>query len=564
MTLKQMLIDYAKDVINSPETNCEKYRWACQRFLRDVERENTDDFLYIFDEEKAIRFLEWMTCFTHSKGPLAGKPIEPAPIQMFIFSQLYGWVNRDTKRRRFRKLYWQVGRKNAKTQSLACVSSYEASAFGEPYSEVYIAATKREQAEILWNEVEIQIKNSEFAKSFKTAYKQISHSKSGSFIKALSKDSGKTGDGFNPQFGAVDEYHAHPTAEIYEVLESGQGARDQPLIGIITTAGFNLTYPCYLQEYSYASRLLNPDDDTENDEVLCIINELDKNDDIKNENNWIKANPILASHETGISYLRSRLRTALDVPEKMRDFLTKNMNVWVDAPDSAYIEIDKWDKCKVSLEELENNLKNTDCYIGVDLSLTTDLTAIGLVGKNNDKTYVKVIGFIPENKYQERMAVDKVPYDVYVREGYLILTEGSVVDYHLVQSYIEKWCKEYRVKEICFDRYQATNMMMNLNNEGYTVVEIPQSFAFLSEPTKEFRAQTFNQLIGHDGNRLLRRALMNAMTRVDDMENIMLSKKKSVGRIDPIAALMNAFSRQMANANAVDLDEYYSSIDFSF
>ncbi|MBF0780504.1 MULTISPECIES: terminase large subunit [unclassified Granulicatella] len=564
-TLREMLIDYSNQVISNEKHHCQKERWANQRFLRDLQRENTDDFPYIFNEDKALRFLNWMSKFKHSKGKLAGQYINPAPIQIFIFSNLYGWIHKDTGYRRFKKSYWQVARKNAKTQSMACVGSYEASAFGEAYSEVYIGATKSDQAKLLWNETNIQISKSEFSDKFKVSYGKITHIKSGGFIQALSKDSGKTGDGFNPQAGLIDEYHAHKTTELYDVIDSGMGARTQPLLNIITTAGFELTNPCYAIEYQYVSKILNPHDDIENEEYFVMVNELEAGDDIKDEETWIKANPIVATHDIGMNYLRGQLKIALDVPEKMRNFLTKNMNIWVDMPENGYMDITKWDKNSVDNETLEKAIKTADnCYLGVDLSMTTDLTSISLVAEKDGKKYVKQLSFMPEEKYYERMNTDKVPYDLYVKDSLLILTEGAVVDYSVVESYILKWCEEYPVKMVCFDKYNAVGMMVSLSAKGINAIEIPQTIIHLSLPTKEFRNEVYKGNVYHNGDKLLKRAILNAKTRVDDQENIMISKRTSNGRIDPLASVLNAFSRILSDAQEVDANLYYSSADFSF
>lgn len=250
--LKQWLTEYSQNVLNGDVVACEKHKWACLRFLNDLEREGTDEFPYVFNEDKALHFLKWMTLFKHTKGKLAGQRIEPQPIQIFIFANIYGWIHKETSIRRFNKAYWQVGRKNAKSQSLACVGSYEASAFGEPMSEVYVGATKTEQSKIVWNEIKAQINGSTFLKDkFKIANGRITHLKSDGFIRALSKEDGQTGDGLNVQAGLIDEFHAHKTTEIYDVLVSGSGARPQPLMFIITTAGFELNNPCYAVEYKY-------------------------------------------------------------------------------------------------------------------------------------------------------------------------------------------------------------------------------------------------------------------------------------------------------------------------
>lgn len=561
-TLKEMLVNYSQSIVDSEYGHCQKEKWACMRFLRDVERENTDDFPYYFDDKSALRFLKWMTNFKHSKGVLAGKPIDPAPIQMFIFGNIYGWKHRDTGHRRFRVSYWQVGRKNAKTQSNACVASYEASAFGEPYAEVYIGATKTEQAKILWNETLIQINNSAFKNKFKKAYGKITHEKSGGFIQALSQEAGKTGDGLNPQAGLIDEYHAHKTSEIYEVLKSGQVARPQPLISIITTAGFELNNPCYQEEYAYVSKLLDPNSDIENDSYFAMVNELDAGDNVKDERNWIKANPIVATTAEGMQFLRDELKIALDVPEKMRGFLTKNMNIWVDMPESGYMDMEKWKKAES--DDFDTFVQDANVYLGVDLSMTTDLTSIGLVFIKNGQYRVKQLSFMPRDKFHERMAKDKVRFDLYRDRGELMLTDGAVVDYTVVKAYILKWAAEYNVKEVCYDKYNATQLVWELEQEGLTMVDVPQAIAVLSDPTKKFREAVYNGQLKHFNDRLLTWAVGNARLAVDASENIKITKAKSVDRIDPIAALINAFSRAMQDNHLINLEEAILADEWGF
>lgn len=563
-TLKDMLIDYCHAGIDGPDAwkHCKKDKWALMRFLRDVERENTDEFPFYFDDEAALRFLRWMTNFKHSKGVLAGQPIDPAPIQMFIFGNLYGWKHRDTGHRRFRISYWQVGRKNAKTQSNACVASYEASAFGEPYAEVYIGATKTEQAQILWKETLIQINNSAFKDKFKKAYGEILHEKSGGFIKALSQEAGKTGDGLNPQAGLIDEYHAHKTSEIYEVLKSGQVARPQPLISIITTAGFELNNPCYQEEYAYVSKLLDPNSDVENESYFAMVNELDEGDSVKDERNWVKANPIVATTAEGMQFLRDELKIALDVPEKMRGFLTKNMNIWVDMPDAGYMDMDKWNAAES--HDFEAFANGASAYLGFDLSMTTDLTAVGLVLVKNGEYRVKQLSFMPRDKFHERMAKDKVRFDLYKDRGELILTDGAVVDYSIVEGYIKKWAQEYRVKEVCYDRYNASQTVYNLEQEGLTMVDVPQQIMTLTDPTKKFREAVYTGQLKHTGDRLLRWSMGNARLAIDASENIKITKNKSIDRIDPVAALINAFSRAMQDNQKADLNKIILSDDWGF
>jgi phage terminase large subunit-like protein len=554
--LKQWLIDYCHDVLNGDIIACQKHKWACRRFLRDVEREGTDEFPYVLDEEKALRFLNWMTLFKHTKGKLAGQRIEPAPIQVFVFGNIYGWVHKETGLRRFKKAYWQVARKNAKSQSLACVGSYEAFAFGESMAEVYIGATKTEQSKIVWNEIKAQIQGCDFLKGkYKIAYGKIEHLKSGSFIAALSKDAGKTGDGLNVQCGIIDEYHAHSTSEIYDVLVSGMGARPQPLMMIITTAGFELQHPCYSVEYQYVSKILDPDNPIENDEYFVMINELDKDDDIKDERNWEKANPILCSYEEGIAYLRGELKAALDVPEKMRNFLTKNMNVWVNMRENGYMDMSKWAACGQDFDL--SIVEGLECTVGVDLSAKIDLTSVGFEFKKDGKYIVLSHSFMPEDTLDRKRRMDKVPYDLWVQQGWITTTPGAVVDYNFIKSYIKQFEQQYNVKirEICADPWNATQFMQDMEAEGYTVVEIRQGIQTLGGATKDFREQVYQGNVIHNNNPVLTWALSNAVTRQDANENIMLDKSKSTERIDPIAAVINAHVRAMLKSETIDINK---------
>lgn len=541
MKLTEWLTDYCHDILNEEVTSCEKHKWSCLRFISDIEKQKKKSFPYKFDEEKAFKFLRWMTLFKHSKGVLAGKHIDPADIQIFIFANIYGWMNNKTGKRRFKKAYWQVARKNAKSQSLALVSTYECFALGEPSSEIYCAATKTEQAKIVWQEAQTQVLGcKELKGKFKIAYSKIQHPKSGSYIKALSKEDRKSGDGLNPQAGVIDEYHAHDTAEIYDIIDSGMGARAQPLLMIITTAGYELVKPCYSIEYKYVSQILDPSNPIENDEYFVMVNELDKEDNIKDETVWEKANPILFTYEEGRSYLRSQLRAALDAPEKMRTYLTKNMNKWVEMREDGYMDMSKWARCAT---EILPELK--ECYVGVDLSAKIDLTSVSFVFPIEDRYVVLSHSFMPRETFERKMRTDKVPYDLWVKEGWMTLTEGDIVDYNHVKHYVIEIAteKEWVIREIDYDPYNATQFAINMEEEGYEPIEIRQGVKTLSEPTKCFREMTYSQKIIHDNNPVLSWAMGNAVVRQDHNENIMLDKKKSSNRIDPAAATINAYSR---------------------
>lgn len=560
---KQWVIEYSHDVLNGDVIACEKHKWSCLRFLNDIEREGTEEFPFIFDEERAIKFLNWMTLFKHTKGKLAGKRIEPSPIQMFIFGNVYGWVHKDKKFRRFKKAYWQVARKNAKSQSLACVGSYESSALGETMAEIYIGATKTEQARIIWNEIKSQVNSSSFlSEKFSVANGRITHYKSEGFIRALSKEDGQKGDGLNVQAGLVDEYHSHKTSEIYDVLVSGSGARTQPLMFIITTAGFELNNPCYSVEYQYIEKILDPNNPIENEEYFVMVNELDKDDDIKDESVWEKANPILCSYEEGLAFLRGELKSALDVPEKMRNYLTKNMNIWVNQRKNGYMNMKKWKLCEDSFDF--ERFRGCECVVGVDLSAKIDLTSISFIFKSNDEYHVLSHSFMPEDTVETKRKTDKVPYDLWIQQGWITTTPGAVVDYSFIKSYLEniKVKYEINVSEVCADPWNATQFMQDLESAGYNVIEIRQGMQTLGAPTKDFREKVYLKRVRHNNNPVLTWAIGNAVTKQDPNENIMLDKSKASNRIDPIASIINAHVRSMLNINTTSIYEERGLITF--
>lgn len=555
MTLVQELTEYCNGVLKDEPLSCQKHKWACQRFLSDLQRQGTPDFPYVFLPEKAERFYNWCELFRHTKGVLAGKGIKLAPILKFIFGNLYGWYHLGTGYRRFNKLYWQVARKNAKSQMLSLVASYELMAFNETGSEiqeVYCAATKSEQARIVYAETLAMLRKCSALKGkWKEAYGRIKHLKTDSFMRVLSDDDKKSGDGLNPQCGIVDEYHAHPTTEVYDIIDSGMGARSQPILATITTAGFDLNNPCYRVEYQLISNVLNPDIDFRLDNYMIMVNELDKDergevsDDIEDPNVWIKANPIICSYPEGIDYISKKIKEAIGVPEKLRNVLTKHLNVWVHLTETSYVSPARWGLCKVdSLPDL----KDLTAYVGLDLSSKVDLSSVAIEIPYEDKYIIKSHSFIPEETFDIKMKTDKVPYDVWLKEGWLTVFPGPIVDIRAVIQWVRDETERHGwyLEEWCFDPWSCSQVMSWLIEEGESVVEVRQGVRTLSEPTKDFRDQILKGNIIHDGSPLMSWSIGNAIVDVVDRnENILLNKKKSVQRIDPLAAAINAHVRGM-------------------
>lgn len=546
MNLTDELIAYSEDCISGKIVACRKHKWAGMRFLRDIDRQNTDEFPYVFDEKKALRFLNWMRLFKHRRGILKGQRIEPHIIQKFVFGNVYGWVHRDTGYRRFRRFYWQVGKKNAKSQSLACVGTYETMALGEGAAEVFCAATKTEQGRIVHDEAAAMLRGcAELQGRFNIAYGRIWHIKTGSFMRVLSKEDGQKGDGINPQCTIVDEYQAHDTAEMYDVADSSDVALPQPLLAIITTAGFDLSKPCYSVEYHLVSKILDPDNPFEDDAYFVMINELDAEDDIMDPSVWPKSNPILCSYPEGVEALARKLKTAIEEPQKMRNFMTKNMNVWIQQKEQGYMDMGKWMACAAKPDDPFPDIKGLDVITGLDLSQGTAFSSVSHeISLPDGRIAVMSKSFLPKETLDTYRSRNNTKIPLWCEQGHIIETPGAVVEYNYILDYLDEVyeANEWRKGEIAFDRALATWLIQQLELRGFIPVNITQGMLTLGSPTKDFRMEVYKANVIHD-DPVLSWAIGNAVCDEDKNENVMLNKKKSKEMIDPAAALINAHVR---------------------
>lgn len=553
MDNKEEIIQYCRNCISGEIPSGKKHIWACERFLRDLERIGTEDFPYIWDEQRADRIVKWFSLLKHSKGALAGKPIELTSWQKFRECQIYGWIHRETGRRRFRKAFTEVGRKNAKSQMEAGEALFElaiTSTQNQEVNEVYTAGVKRDQSKIVFNECDLMTRGSLIRSKFNFKRDCIEHIKTGSFMKALSKEDGRSGDGTNPAFLIIDEYHQHPTTDFYD-LALGSNTKE-PLTSIITTAGKDLTYPCYTQEYDYCTKLLDPNVDVQNDEYFVDICEADTGDDIGSEDTWKKANPIRAYFPEGLQKIREDYEVAKQIPEKLIAFLTKMLNMWVQAKDNGYMDMSKWKACEV--KELPIDIAGRPVYVGFDMSSKIDLTSVAFIipyqcdvvdaqGKPVVRYIIWTHSFIPTtDKLREHIIKDKMPYDAWERMGYLTLTNTPIVDQNFVMKYVLDECEKYNldVQCLCFDPANASKIMMDLSDQGYVVEEVFQSHKSLNESTQGFREQVFAGNIAYIRNPLLNYAMSNAVIRTSN-GLIKIDKDATAKRIDPIDATLAAF-----------------------
>lgn len=573
MTVKNRLIRYATDCISG--ISCKKHKQACSRFLRDVKREESGEASFYWDDQEAQKIIKWFSLLRHSKGVLAGKPIKLTEWQQFHLCQLYGWRRKEDGYKRFKKSFIEVARKNAKSQEEAGVALYEISVQATKNKEVYeyyTAGVKRDQSKIVFEEAKLMLNGSPLRKKFKLTNNAITHVKTGSYIKALSKEDGKTGDGTNPAGLIVDEYHQHKTTEF---LDLGLGSNTkESLLMIITTAGMDLTYPCYTQEYDYCSKVLDSNIDVENDTYLIDIMEIDAGDDISDEENWKKANPIRMSYPAGREKIRGDYEIAKVIPEKMIAFLTKMLNIWVQQKENGYMNMEKWKKCEA--KKLPIDIKGKPVYVGFDMSSKIDLTSVAFVipyrngkldqtGREITEYIVLSHSFIPnQEKLMERVFRDKVPYDAWEREGFITVTNSEIVDQNVVMDYVLNFCKENEldIQTLCFDPANASKIMIDLSNEGYIVEEVYQSHKSLNEATEGFREEVYMGTVCYLYNPVLNYSMSNAVIRKNN-GLIKIDKDATSKKIDPVDATLCGYKlaryHEFNNIRQEALDEFLAN-----
>lgn len=550
LTIREELTRYAEKCLSGEIVAGKKHKWACKRLLHDFERIGDADFSYIWDENQAEEIVSWFALLRHSKGVLAGQPIQLTDWQKFTLCQIYGWRHKDTGRRRFTIAFIEVGRKNAKSQMLAGCMLYEIAVIstrnGEVY-ETYTAGTKHDQSMIIVDECQNMLKRSPLLSRFKLTKSKIEHRKTGSFIRALSREDGQKGDGTNPAMLVLDEYHQHDTTEFYD-LGLGSNTKE-PLLMIITTAGIDLNVPCYVQEYDYCSKLLDPDVDIENDTYFADICEIDDTDDPGDESCWIKANPIRATYEDGLKKIRQAYEVAKAVPEKMTAFLTKMLNRWVQAAENGYMDMSKWKACQVDV--FPDQWDGAECYVGFDMSAKIDLTSITFVIPVLDGErviyWIHSHSFVPNRaKLRERTSKDKAPYDLWERQGYITCTDSEIVDQSAVMAYVLEYVRVHNLKivSLCFDPANASKLMMDLDKEGYDVQEVYQSVKSLNEATQGFREQVYAGNVRYERNPVLNFSMANAVIRSSG-GLIKIDKDKARKRIDPVDSTLCGFKLAM-------------------
>ena len=507
-----------------------------------------------YDKDKADRAVRFIENLRHTKGRWARSRFWLLPWQEKIIRDIFGIVKADGTRQ-FHTAYVEIGKKNGKSELAAAVALYMLYADGEPSAEVYGAAADRQQASIVFEVANQMVKMSpalmKRSKIMAATKRVVNYSNAG-FYQVLSAEVG-TKHGLNVSGLVFDELHAQPNRKLYDVLTKGSGdAREQPLFFIITTAGTDRNSICYELHTKakdiLSGRKLDPT-------FYPVVYGLELEDDWHNEANWYKANPSLG-YTIKIDRVREAYQEALQNPAEENVFRQLRLNTWVNST-VCWIPEHIYDKGNTSASE--NYLFGRECYGGLDLSSTSDITAFVLIfppEHESEPYYILPYFWLPEDTLELRVRRDHVPYDVWRRQGYINVTEGNVIHYDFIEKTICELGKRFNIKEIGVDRWNATQMIQNLENEGFTMVPMGQGMKDMSPPTKEFYKLLLEGKIAHGGNPVLRWMAGNVVVETDAAENIKPTKAKSTEKIDGIVATIMALDRCVRNQNAPKTSVY--------
>jgi phage terminase large subunit-like protein len=527
---------YIKNVVSGKKIAGELETLSVKRHLSDLE--NSAKTGYYFNKNAALKAFAFFSLLRHSKGEFAGRPFELSDWQMFIVWCLFGWMRSDGSRR-FRYAYVEVARKNGKTTFAAAIALYMLVLDGEDGAEVYMAATTRGQARICWTEARNMVgKSSALTKKIQRWSHALTMESTLSKMEPLSRDSDKL-DGLNPHFAVIDEFHAHKTDDLYNVLKSATGARRQPMLFTITTAGFDKLGPCFSMRKTYIDILKGI---KEQENTFVIIFTLDEVDDWKDPKNWGKSNPNLGV-SVKAEYLNEEFNSAVNRGGSEEvNFKTKNLNVWVDAP-TVWIQDELVVSCRHGV--LDEELTGQVCYAGLDLASHVDITALALYFP--ELKAVKVHYWIPEAKVEEES--DRVDYKRWVAQGRIFTTEGNVIDIDTHVDQIYEIVKRYNCRNIAFDPAKAYHgTVQGLQKKGLNQVldEFDQGIRSMSEPTRELERMVTGGEIDLMGDPVLRWMFRNAVAVKDANDNIKLHKAKSQNKIDGLIAIVNAIGGYMS------------------
>lgn len=550
--------DYQRDVLSGARVVGALERLAVERHVRDLADGDARGLRFVASggrefADRGLAAAWWIESNCRiSKGKRAGDPLVLEPWQVWLVAVLFGWERRvaggEAWLRRFRKAYVSMARKNGKTELVAAIGLmflYPAYG-GEQGGEVYVAATKRDQASYCWQAAAKMARKSPSLSRdivIREAVYNLSRPESESKFEAVASDS-STLDGLGPLLTIIDEYHEHPTSAVMDVLESGSVAREEPLTLVITTAGGKRSGPCWELEVTAVKALeARSTEDYDADDLFGFICRLDEGDHHFDESVWPKANPNL-DVSTKLSNLQGEAAKAKREPRKLYEFIRKHCNVWTETS-TAWVPLDVWDSCG---EEVDLRPKTgRRAWVGLDLSRTSDYTAaVALLEPGEDGRWDVLPAFwIPQERLAEREQSDRVPVRRWIDAGLVNVSSSAVVDYGDVKQWLLNLRENYEVVEVPTDPANATMLILDLEALGFRAFQMRQGWVTMNDPIKQTERWLRQGLLRHGGNPVLRWMAGNVAIQPHSKDNISLDKTRSGDRIDGIVSLCMAVGRAM-------------------
>ncbi|MCX4027928.1 terminase large subunit [Spartinivicinus marinus] len=564
MTNYERAEHYAKAVVAGDIPACQYVIQACQRHLTDLTQVDEPDFPYYFDEEKAERICKFVQLLPHTKGKWASKKqnIQLEPWQCFAFGVPFGWCRKKDHTRRYREVYYEVPRKNGKSILAAGVGLYCFAMDDEFGAEVYSGATTEKQAWEVFRPAKIMVekrpklqKHAGIQVNAKNMHIVLDHARFEPLI-------GNPGDGSSPSCALIDEYHEHQTSDLYDTMRSGMGAREQPLLFVITTAGFNIAGPCYDKRQEVIN-ILNGS--VPNDELWGLIYTIDEDDDWTQPEALIKANP---NYNVSVleDFLLSQQASAVANASRQNPFKTKHLNVWVNARE-AWINLVDWHRCcdkGLSLDDF----KGDEAVFAIDLSSHIDICSFVQVFTRQvaDKQHYYAFSrhYLPEDTIYDENNKNHSAYQQWLNEGYLTKTDGAEIDYSQVRQEILELSEQHQVREIPHDPWGAVQLAQELDQYNLSPVKFPQTTSNFSPAMKELEAAIKAQRFHHDGNPILTWMMSNVTVKEDANENIFPRKEKPHNKIDGAVALIMGIGRSMLDDDSPSLNKAYENHGIRF
>lgn len=531
---------------------CRFVQLACRRHLKDIQRAARRGLHW--DPVRAANAIGFYAYLHHSKGEWGGTEFVLAPWQKFIVGSVYGWKRTDGTRR-FRTAYIELPRKNGKSSLLAGVGIKSLVADNEPGAEVYTAATRKEQARIIFDEAKRMVRASpELSQRIGIFRSNMSIDSTASKFEPLSADE-RTLDGLNPHVVLIDELHKHKSRGVLDVLDTALGSRRQPLLWIITTAGDDTPESVYAEEHDYAEKVL--EGVLEDDSAFVFITTIDKEDRWDDPKAWAKANPNLGI-SVKLDDLKRQAHKAKNSPSAQVEFKRLRLNLRTASAD-RYVDMDVWAKnslCPADRQpgqyqaELVEQLKGRRFLGALDLSSKVDLSAwvkIFAPADENDRWHALARFWMPADTVAEKSDRDRVQYQRWIDDGWIEPTIGNVIDHQEIQAAVTDDCRQFDVGAIAYDPWNATQLAVGLQSDGLPVFEFVQGIRSYTAPTKELEAWLLASKLDHGSNPVLTWMASNLRVQFDKNDNRMPHKKFSRGRIDGMSALIMAIGRSMAD-----------------